>query len=135
MALKFPWTKDKEEPIVEETEEDMDNEYLYEQIKEKARTTPKFIDTSKKREYLVGHTTDSKTGRYLCFFVTDVFDDAELQSGARPELARFPVSELYDAYEQKQRAEKYCEYMNRMLEAKQKVYEQTLLVDILKENV
>ena len=132
MAISFPWKKSK--PVeFEEKEEDMYDEYLKEEMAE--RVKPKFVDTKKKREYLVGHTTDTKTGQYLAFFVTDVFDDEELKSGTRPEIATFPVSTLYDAYEQKQRAEKYCEYMNRINEAKQKAYEQTLLIDILKDQV
>lgn len=92
-------------------------------------------DSNKQREFLVGHSFDKTTGKINGFFVTDCFDDAELQLGTRPEVARFPVTQLYDAHEQKLRAEKYCEYMNRINEAKQKAYEQTLLIDILKENV
>lgn len=92
-------------------------------------------DTTKQREFCVGHSFDKKTGVINGFFVTDCFDDAELQLGQRPEVARFPVSQLYDAHAQKLRAEKYAEYMNRINEATQKAYEQTLLVDILKDEV
>ena len=95
----------------------------------------KMPDTTKQREFQVGHNYDKKTGELHAFFVTDCFDDAELQSGTRPEIARFSVSQLYDAHSQKLRAQKYCDYMNRINEATQKAYEQTLLVDILKDEV
>lgn len=102
-------------------------------------TTPNIppvpIDSSKKREFIVGHNFDKVTGQYHAFFVTDCFDNAELQAGTRPTIASFPVSVLYDAYEQKQRAEQYADYMNRFTDAKQKAYEQTLLVDIIKDQV
>ncbi len=123
--------KDKDQdlsPEPVETEEDMPAAPVY-------KAPLKMPDVSKKREFIVGHNFDRKTGVINGFFVTDCFDDAELQEGLRPEIARFPVTQLYDAHEQKQRADKYAEYMNRINEAKQKAYEQTLLIDVLKDNV
>ena len=131
MANIWPWrAKPKEEPDeldIDEADVDTNKEFKHVQ--------PKDIDTSKKREYQVGHHYDKQTGDYNGFFVTDCFDDAELQLGRRPHVATFPVSGLYDVYEQKQRAEQYADYMNRINDAKQKAYEQTLLVDIIKDQV
>lgn len=117
--------KPKDEPVVEE-EEDMPVEY------KKPKEMP---DTTKQREFIVGHSFDKKTGVINGFFVTDCFDDAELQAGTRPAVATFNVTQLYDAHSQRQRAEKYAEYMNRINDATQKAYEQTLLIDVLKDNV
>ena len=119
--------KDKDDEPEDINEDDMPVE--------QPNIQPKIINTTKKREFLVGHNYDRKTGEYHAFFVTDCFDDAELQAGKRPQVATFPVSTLYDAHEQKQRAEKYCDYMNRINDATQKAYEQTLLIDIMKDNV
>ena len=87
----------------------------------------------KTREYVVGHTSITETGELTSFFVTDCFDDNELNSGKRPTIATFPISQLYDQYEQKQRAEQYADFLNKINEATQKVYEQTMLMDILKK--
>lgn len=120
--------KDKDDPEETTVDEESDVPVKYNQPKEDP-------DTTKKREFTVGHNFDKKTGDLYGYFVTDCFDDAELQLGRRPEIARFPISQLYDAHAQKIRAEKYAEYMNRINEATQKAYEQTLLVDILKDEV
>lgn len=120
--------KPKDEPEETTVDEESDVPVKYSQPKEDP-------DTTKKREFIVGHNFDKKTGDLYGYFVTDCFDDAELQLGRRPEVARFPVSQLYDAHAQKLRAEKYAEYMNRINDATQKAYEQTLLVDILKDEV
>ena len=152
MSWKLPWNKLKtdkipadaiheamaetDEEITEyedfEFEDDIGEEEI---MPNQPAYTPAVIDTAKKREFIVGYCTNNKTGEYTSFFVTDCFDDAELRRGTRPEVASFPVSQLYDAHEQKQRAEKYRDYMNRINEAKQKAYEQTLLMDIMKEQV
>lgn len=84
------------------------------------------------REYKVGHTANSD-GEITAYFVTDCFDDAELKKGLRPHIAMFPVSQLYDRYEQENRADMYVNYLNKMQEAKQQIYEQTMLMDILKK--
>lgn len=118
--------KDEPEEFNVKEEEDMSAEY------KQPKENP---DTSKQREFIVGHNYDKKTGELYAYFVTDCFDDAELQLGRRPEVVRFPISQLHDAHAQKLRAEKYAEYLNRINEATQKAYEQTLLVDILKDNV
>lgn len=87
----------------------------------------------KTREYIVGHTSSTDTKEIVSFFVTDCVDDEELQSGKRPTIAVFPVSQLYEAQEQEYRAIQYAEFMNKINEATQKAYEQTMLMDILKK--
>lgn len=84
------------------------------------------------RTYKVAHTRDEDTGDYLKFFVTDVHTNDELKKGRRPDIAVFPVSQLYDEEEQRQRAEHYAEYMDRLQEAKQRAYDNELLIDIIK---
>lgn len=85
----------------------------------------------KVRTYKVANNRDTETREILRFFVTDVHNDAELQKGQRPDLAIFPVSQLYDMEEQKARAEHYCEYLNKIQEAKQTAYNGTLLFDTI----
>ena len=87
----------------------------------------------KVRTYKVAHTRDEETNEFLKYFVTDVHDDAELKKGKRPDLAIFPISQLYDAEEQRQRAEHYCDYLNKIQEAKQTAYNGTLLFDTIRK--
>ena len=87
----------------------------------------------KVRTYKVAHNKDSDTGRVLKFFVTDVHDDNELQKGLRPEIAVFPVSQLYDEEEQNYRASHYADYLNKIQEAKQTAYNGTMLFDLIKD--
>ena len=83
------------------------------------------------RPYQVGHNTQND--KVVSFFVTDCLDDKELQSGKRPHVPIFPVSQLHDHREQEQRANQYAAYMNKVIEATQKAYEQTVLMDLLKQ--
>lgn len=92
----------------------------------------KLPDTSKNRRFTVGHTLNNLTGEHTSFFVTDCFDDEELQSGRRPSMVSFPVSQLYDAHSQKRRAEKYAEYLNRLAEAAEQAARDNLLIDLIK---
>ena len=87
----------------------------------------------KTRKYIVGHTTCTDTNEIVSFFVTDCVDDDELQRGIRPNIVVFPVSQLYESQEQEYRATQYAEFMNKINEATQKAYEQTMLMDILKK--
>lgn len=87
----------------------------------------------KVRTYKVAHQKDSDTNRINRYFVTDVHDDAELQKGMRPEVAVFPVTQLYDEEEQRYRAEHYCDYMNKIQEAKQTAYNGALLFDTIRK--
>lgn len=84
------------------------------------------------RTYKVAHTKDPESGMMLKFFVTDVHNDEELRKGLRPDIAIFPISQLYDEEEQRSRAEHYCDYMNKIQEAKQRAYNGTLLFDLIK---
>lgn len=83
-----------------------------------------------KRVFKVGHTLDNTSKEITSYFVTDAHDNKELD--IRPHLMTFPVSLLYPAEDQNQRAEEYAEYMNRIVEATQQAYENNNLMDILK---
>ena len=85
------------------------------------------------RTYKVAHTRSEDTGEIFKFFVTDVHNDEELKKNQRPDIAVFPVSQLYDLEEQKYRAEHYCDYLNKIQEAKQTAYNGALLFDTIKK--
>ncbi len=82
-----------------------------------------------KREYKVGH--NKVEDKIVSYFVTDAHDNSELET--RPELIRFPVSQLYCDADQKQRAEEYADAMNKIQQAIEQTYENNKLVDLLKE--
>lgn len=81
-----------------------------------------------KRVYKVAHIKTD--GKITAFFVTDAHSDDELDD--RPTLMSFPVSILYPEEDQKQRAEEYAEYMNKIVCATMQAYENNNLLDILK---
>lgn len=83
-----------------------------------------------KREYKVGHTKDKDVGEVTSYFVTDANNNAELDT--RPQLMTFHVSVLYPADDQKQRAEEYVDYMNKIMDAMHQAYENNKLMDVLK---
>lgn len=85
------------------------------------------------RTYKVAHNKDQETGRIFKFFITDVHNDEELRKGLRPDIAVFPVSELYDEEEQRYRAEHYVDYLNKIQDAKQTAYNGTLLFDTIRK--
>ena len=87
----------------------------------------------KVRTYKVGNNRDTETNEILRYFITDAHDNDELQKGHRPDIAVFPICQLYDKEEQKYRAEHYCEYLNKIQEAKQTAYNGTLLFDTIKK--
>lgn len=89
------------------------------------------VNNMQVRTYKVAHTRDEETNEMLKFLVTDVHTTEELRSGKRPDIAVFPVSQLYDEEEQRSRAEHYCEYLNKIQEAKQTAYNGTLLFDTI----
>ena len=93
------------------------------------RTTD-WITIMNVRKFVIGHT--SKGDDIVAWFVTDCFDNEELENGNRPSVVEFPVSQLYDSHEQQQRAQQYADFLNKIQEATQKAYEQTMLLDILK---
>jgi isochorismate synthase EntC len=104
------------------------------EAKAPAAVQPNLKDLSTKRRFTVAHSFDTKTGEIARFMVTDCVSNEELNRGRRPAVAEFPVSVLYDARQQKQNAEQYAEYMNRLEQARQQVYEQNLLIDLIKQN-
>lgn len=83
------------------------------------------------RVFVVGHST--KKDRIIEYFVTDCHTDEELHNGERPHIAVFPVSQLYDSASQLHKAQVYSDYMNRINEATKKAYEQTMILDIMKQ--
>lgn len=85
------------------------------------------------RTYKVAHSRDTETNDIFKFFVTDVHNDEELKKGKRPDIAVFPVTQLYDEEEQRQRAEHYCDYLNKIQEAKQTAYNGALLFDTIRK--
>ena len=52
------------------------------------------------------------------------------QSGEN--IVMFEVSKTYPAAEQRQRAEEYRDYLNKIIDATEEAYSQTQLVDVLK---
>lgn len=70
----------------------------------------------------------SKNGLITAFIVSD--DRSTVDN--RPTLVSFPVSILYPADMQKQRAQAYAKFMNKINEATVTAYEQNSLIDILK---
>ena len=84
-----------------------------------------------KRKYGVWYSHDANTEVITRYFVTDALNEEDLKT--RPEVAIFPISQLYDEISQRRKARAYAEYMNKILEATETAYEQTMLVDILKK--
>ena len=84
-----------------------------------------------KREYKVAHTKKESTSEITSYFVTDANNNDELDD--RPVLMSFPVSVLYPAADQEQRAYEYAEYMNKIVCATIQAYENNNLMDILQE--
>ena len=84
-----------------------------------------------KREFKVGETTSITTKKLTRVFVTDAIGQDDLDS--RPVVAEFPISELYDEETQLRHARLFRDFMNKIEEAKQVAYEQTMLMDILKK--
>lgn len=81
------------------------------------------------REFSVVRTKSNITGKIITFFVSDADSGPEIDT--RPPAAEFPISILYDENLQKKRAWAFCDYMNKLEEAKQSAYDQIHLVDIL----
>lgn len=64
------------------------------------------------------------------YFVTDANDSSELDE--RPVVAEFPISQKFDREVQKERADSYADYMNKVAEATIQAYQNNQLIDILK---
>ncbi len=82
------------------------------------------------RKYEVASTTNRATRKIERFFVTDAKDDKELSE--RPHAAEFPISEMHYEEMQRQRAQDYCDYLNKLVEAAESAYNNNQLVNILK---
>ena len=83
-----------------------------------------------RREFKVGHVKDTVSGEVTGFFVTDANNNKEID--LRPQLMNLPVSLLYPEDDQKQRAEEYAEYMNKIVNAMHQAYDNNNLMDVLK---
>lgn len=84
-----------------------------------------------KRKFKVGETTSRTTDKISRFFVTDAIGKDDLDT--RSVVAEFPISELYDETTQLRHARLFCDFMDKIEEAKQVAYEQTMLMDVLKK--
>ena len=80
------------------------------------------------RTWLVAHTNIDK--KIVKYFVTDAENNDELDD--RPVVAEFPISQKFDSETQKDRAEAYADYMNKVALATKQAYENNQLIDILK---
>ena len=86
----------------------------------------------KLNRYIVGTSTSTNTGKMTKFFVTDAETVEEMEDGSHPEVAEFPISPKYPQTEQEQRANMFRDYMNKIVDATETAYQQTMLCDILK---
>jgi hypothetical protein len=83
-----------------------------------------------RREFKVGHVKDHESDDITSYFVTDAHDNKEID--LRPQLMTFPISMLYPAEDQRQRADEYATYMNKIVEATHQAYENNQLLEVLK---
>jgi len=87
----------------------------------------------KLNKYVVGlNHSSTKPVQVVSFFVTDAETIEEVNDGTRPEIATFPVTQKYPESEQEQRANMFRDYMNKIVDATETAYQQTMLCDILK---
>ena len=82
------------------------------------------------REYRVFLKRCPNTRKVLEYFVSQKLE--EENRSECPSVAIFPVTPRYDNEAQMKRAEDYCEYMNKLVEAEKIAYDQNQLVNILK---
>jgi hypothetical protein len=80
------------------------------------------------QRYDVGFT--GSRDNFVTFTVCQV---CSLPWNERPKIAVFPVSSAFPQEMQMERAKQYCEYLNKIADATQIAYDQTLLCDILKK--
>lgn len=83
------------------------------------------------RTFKVGHSKNNRTDKLTRYFVTDADDESELDT--RPIVAEFPIGEKYDEDEQLRHANLFAGYMNQIQKSKEIAYEQTLIMDIMKQ--
>lgn len=83
------------------------------------------------RKFKVAESKNADTKKVTRLYVTDAEGPEEL--GSRPDVAIFPVSERYDEEEQLRHARLFADYLNKVNEAKNVAYEQTMILDILKK--
>jgi len=86
------------------------------------------------RDFKVGNESvkDKTThkDKITAYFVTDANDNSEVND--RPKAASFPISQVFHAELQHQRAKDYCDYLNKLVEASKQSYEQNQLINVLK---
>ena len=87
----------------------------------------------KLQRYTVGWTESTTKPVYpISYFVTDAETIEEVNDGTHPAVARFPITQKYPQTEQEQRANMFRDYMNKIVDATETAYQQTMLCDILK---
>ncbi len=87
----------------------------------------------KLQRYVVGwNNSTTKPTHRTSYFVTDADTIEQVNDGTHPAVATFTISQKYPEKEQEQRAEMFRAYMNKIVEATETAYEQTMLCDILK---
>lgn len=86
------------------------------------------------RTYKVGQITSTSTQVVARYFVTDANPNNKEEINTRPHAAEFPISVMYDQDLQEKRAEAFCDFMNKLEEAKKVAYDQVHLVDMLSRN-
>lgn len=79
------------------------------------------------RRFKVAHTTTNE--KIVRYFVTDANTKEELDT--RPHAAVFPISIMFDDETQSERAGKFADYLNKIVDATNIAYEQTNLIDML----
>lgn len=75
-------------------------------------------------------TRSGKGGEVAGYVVSDAQNEKEWN--IRPVLAEFHISQVHDEDSQKYRAQMYRDYMNKIVDATETAYEQTVLCDVLK---
>jgi hypothetical protein len=103
-----------------------------------------------KRTYAIWNSRSNETNEITDFWVSDITTEEHERSQKlfekltfreqvkyhnqeqiRPRIATFPVSELYSADEQRNRARMLCDYLNKIQEAKERAESETAFIDVL----
>lgn len=89
------------------------------------------------RKFKVFNIKSRDTGEIVEYIVSDITEDElnrekKHNKTIRPDLAKFPVSHLYDAGTQLSRANQMCSYFNRIQEIQEEAVKNNTLLDFLK---
>lgn len=88
------------------------------------------------RKYRIWESKNADTGEVTLLWVTDITDEEQKREkktgrSIRPEVARFPISQLYPLEEQQRRATMLRDYLNKIQEAKERAERDTAFVDLI----